>query len=167
MIKFLNQKLIKMKKLLLAIVVIIFTGVTVNAQSKFSIAANVGTGTYAGSKLTYGADLQVDVPASKSFKVTGSAGYENYSFKYTYGTTSGTINSGVIPVLVGGKVNLGSMFYLHGQLGYGFFTESGAGGHFAYAPSLGYSLGNKLDLSAKYLKISDLGAIVLRLALGL
>lgn len=156
-----------MKKLLLATAVIAITAVTVNAQTKFSVAANVGVGTYAGSKLTEGGDVQIDIPAGKGFKVTGSAGYENYSFKYTYGTTSGTINSGVIPILVGGKINLGSMFYLHGQLGYGLFTESGGGGHFAYAPSLGYLLGNKLDLSAKYLKISDLGAVVLRLALGL
>jgi hypothetical protein len=166
-----------MKKLILSLAVLTFTAAIVNGQDKMmakkstiSLAVNGGIPTTSGYKVVFGADVQVDLALSENMKFTASGGYENYSYKeYKIGTI--TIPEGhtnFIPVLAGVKYNFSPKFYGHGQLGYGFSTEKGGGGAFAYAPSVGTMLGQNLDLSLKYLGLSKnsttLGAIFLRLA---
>lgn len=48
--------------------------------------------------------------------------------------------------------------YGHAQLGYAVSTQSGGGGAFAYAPSIGYYVSPNLDLALKYLASSKNGA---------
>ena len=158
-----SLKFIKMKRLLLTAAAYFFLTAMVNAQTTFSIAGNVGGGTFSGGKLAAGGDVQVDIPATTGLKITASAGYQNYAFKY--GTVSDHFS--LIPLLAGAKFTLASKLYGHAQLGYGVSTKSGGGGDFAYAPSIGYMLGKKLDLALKYISVGDVNAIVARLALGL
>jgi hypothetical protein len=147
-----------MKKLILATAVIAISIATVQAQKKtaLSIAANVGIPVSSPSIYSFavGGDLQADFAATAGLKLTLSGGYENFSIKSAYGKGS----TGVIPLLAGAKFNLGSdKIYGHAQLGYGLSSESGGGGSFAYAPSIGYYFTPKVDGSIKYLAFSNHG----------
>ena len=154
-----------MKKVLLSVAVILVSAASVNAQTKFSIAGNIGVVTTTYGKLAAGADLQVDLPATTGLKITLSGGYENFSYKSNSGIK---YNSGFIPLLAGAKFNLSTNLYGHAQLGYSISTVSGGSGAFTYAPSLGYMLSQNFDVSAKYIGLSNNGAtssaIVARLA---
>lgn len=164
-----------MKKLLLAVAAITISAASVNAQDKemkseattFSIAANAGAGTTANFGLVAGGDLQVDIPAATGLKITASAGYENFAYKYTVGTTTYKGHHSFIPLLAGAKFTLSEGLYGHAQLGYSISTVSGGKGGFTYAPSIGYMFSKNFDASVKYLGISTggtLGAILARLA---
>ncbi|HXS59118.1 MAG TPA: hypothetical protein VN726_23500 [Hanamia sp.] len=155
-----------MKKLILAIGIVVFSTAAAQAQdasksTTLSIAANVGIPTTTGLSLAYGGDLQADFGVAPTTKITASAGYEAYSVK------GGGSSSGIIPLLGGVKFNLGDKAYAHGQLGYGVSTAKGGSGSFAYAPSLGYYVSRNFDASVKYLAFSNhgtLGSVNLRLA---
>lgn len=160
-----------MKRLILAIAVIAISTATVQAQDNMaskkvgiSIAANAGIPTSTGYSFAVGGDLQADFGVAQGLKITVSAGYENYSVKSSYGGGSG----GFVPLLAGAKFPFSEKFYGHAQLGYGFSTESGGGGAFGYAPSIGYYLSPNFDASVKYLAFSKdgftLGSVNLRLA---
>jgi len=161
-----------MKNRLLAIAIIAFLSTNVNAQvdskpTTLSIGVNVGIPTSPSPtvySIAFGADLQADFAVAPTTKITASAGYENYSIKSKYGSGS----TGIIPVLGGVKFNFGEKAYGHAQLGYGFGTEKGDKGSFAYAPSIGYYFSPNFDASLKYLAFSKnsstLSSINLRLA---
>ena len=163
-----------MKKLLL-VACIFALATSVNAQktsmksggTTFSIAGNVGSGTFSGGKLAAGGDLQADLPAATGLKITISAGYESFGFQY--GIAKG--HSSYIPLLGGVKFNLASNLYGHAQLGYSISTISNGKGAFTYAPSVGYMFSPNFDASVKYLGLSygngsntTISAIVARLA---
>ncbi len=140
---------------------------TIQAQKKtmISIAVNAGIPTTTGFSFAVGGDLQADFAATQGLKITVSGGYENYSVKSSYGGGHGSY----IPLLAGAKFNLGSeKLYGHAQVGYGFSTQSGGGGAFAYAPSIGYYFSPNFDAALKYLAFSKsgstLGEIGVRLA---
>lgn len=129
---------------------------------KFSIAGNIGLPTNSGYSVSYGADIQADFGIGSTAAVTGSLGYQNFSYKGGGGSYY------VIPLLAGAKFNLGSdKMYGHAQLGYAF--GKGSSGGFAYAPSIGYYLSPNFDASLKYSGYSfkgggTLGNIGVRLA---
>lgn len=146
--------------MLLAIV--LFAAANVNAQlnykpTTFSLGINVGVPTSPSDfySIAYGADLQADFAVAPTTKITASVGYENYSVKNTI--LSGG-HTGMVPLLGGVKFNLGEKAYGHAQLGYGFETDKGAGGAFAYAPSIGYYFSPNFDASVKYLAFSNDGS---------
>ncbi len=168
-----------MKKLLLVITAFTITAVSANAQetdvvpngTTFSIAGNVGSGTASGYKLSAGGDLQAEFPATTGLKITASAGYQNFAYEFTAGNPSRLIKDHIsfIPVLAGAKFSLGKGLYGHGQLGYSFLTTKVSGsnqnnGDFTFAPSIGYGFGKNFDLSAKYLSIDKINAVLARLA---
>lgn len=157
-----------MKKVILAMAVIAISTASLQAQKKTALSIAINAGIPVSSPSVYsfaiGGDLQADFAVATDLKITGSAGYENFSIKSAYGKGS----NGIIPLLVGAKFNLGSnKVYGHAQLGYGISTESGGGGSFAYAPSIGYYFSPNFDGSIKYLAFSNhgtLGEIGVRLA---
>lgn len=144
-----------MKKLILAIAIVAFTTIGAQAQSgkptTLSIAANIGIPTSEGLSLAYGADFQADFAVASTTKITGSVGYEGYSWK------GGGGSIGIVPILAGVKFFFGETgkMYGHAQLGYGAYTGKGSsGGAFAYAPSIGYYVSPNFDLALKYLASS-------------
>ena len=147
-----------MKKIILAIAIVAFATIGAQAQdakpTTLSIAANVGIPTSTGYSFAYGADLQADFGVAPTTKITASAGYEGYSWK------GGGGSAGIVPLLAGAKFGIGEKMYGHAQLGYGFATEKGADGAFAYAPSIGYYLSPNIDASLKYLSFSFDGAAI-------
>ena len=156
-----------MKKLFLAVTIFMISAATVNAQSKFSIAGNIGATTTTGGSLAAGADLQVDLPAATGLKITLSGGYESFGFN----VNGVKFHSGFIPLLAGAKFNLSTNLYGHAQLGYSVSTLKGGTGAFTYAPSIGYMVSKNFDISAKYMGLSRNGAtlsgLVARLAYNL
>ncbi len=149
-----------MKKLIFVITIVAFSTMSVKAQevdnakpTRISIAANVGIPTSSGYSLAYGADLQGDFGVAPTTFLTVSAGYEGYSWKGGGGSV------GIIPLLAGAKFFFGetNKMYGHAQLGYAISTESGGGGAFAYAPSIGYYVSPNLDIALKYLAYSKNG----------
>jgi hypothetical protein len=158
-----------MKKLIFSIALTTISIFVVKAQDNggdkpvtVSIAANIGLPTSTGYSFAVGGDIQGDFGVSEGIKVTVSGGYENYSFKSSFGGGSAYF----IPLLAGVKFPFADKFYGHAQLGYGF--AQGGGGAFGYAPSVGYNVSENFDLSLKYLAFSKnsftLGSINLRLA---
>ncbi len=147
-----------MKKLTLAIAVIFISTASTQAQSKktmISIAVNAGIPTTTGLSFAYGGDLQADFAATQGLKITVSGGFEEYTFKSSFGGGHGFW----VPLLGGAKFNLGSdKVYGHAQLGYGF--AQGGSGAFAYAPSIGYYFSSNFDGSIKYLAFSRGGATI-------
>jgi len=94
-----------MKKLFLAIAIIAFSTLSVQAQyldrtTTLSIGVNAGIPTNSGYSFAYGADLQADFGVAATTKITVSAGYQGYSVK-SDGST------GIVPLLAGVKFNLG------------------------------------------------------------
>lgn len=137
-----------MKKIIFSLAIMAFA-YGANAQdTKIGIGANIGAGTSTGMNLSYGADLQAEFGLAESLAITGSAGYQGYSWK-------GGSTSGVIPLLAGAKIQFGEThLYGHAQLGVGISTAKGGGAAFGYAPSVGYQISNNLDASLKYLAFS-------------
>ena len=156
-------------KTLLLLTAMTFTAFSLKAQdaedntgTTFSIGANVGTGTKKNMSTSYGADAQVEIPAGDIFRITGSAGYQNYGVKVGEDVS-------FIPVLAGGKFNFGKGIYGHAQLGYSFLTNKIAGsnqnnGEFTWAGSVGYGFGKNFDVAVKYLSVDVANAVLLRLA---
>lgn len=142
-----------MKKLIFVFAVVAFSTIGVKAQdaksTKVSIAANIGIPTSSGISFAYGVDIQADFGVAPTTFITGSAGYEGYSWK-------GGGSSGIIPLLAGAKFFFGEAdkLYGHAQLGYVLSTSSGGGGAFGYAPSIGYYVSPNFDISLKYLAYS-------------
>ena len=155
-----------MKKLLLASAVL-FAVAGAKAQdmkgkTTFSIGANVGTGTKTNLSTSYGFDGQFEIPASSAVRLTASAGYQNFGVKVGEDIS-------FIPVLAGGKFNIGKGLYGHPQVGYSFVTNKVPGsnqnnGEFSYGASVGYGFGKNFDASAKYLSVDAANAVLLRLA---
>lgn len=143
-----------MKTKLFLLVVLIVLTVSVNAKGKddnslkFGVGALIGlpVGDYTNfASLAWGVDVIGEYPIASSFAVTLSAGYLDWSKK-----SGVTGNTGSIPILAGGKYHFSDKIYGSAQLGISFLTQSGAGSAFTWAPSVGYMISDKFDLSLKY-----------------
>ena len=163
-----------MKKLFLAFAAIIFLTAVVNAQETtastssksgfgLSVLGEIGGGTFSGGKLALGGALQGEFNATPGFTILGSAGVK--SFGYKYGTS--TEHSTVIPILAGGKLNLGSSgVFAQAKGGYCVPTSGGSGSG-AYEAALGYMLSKKFGVSLGYFGSGDLTELFATLILNL
>ena len=147
-----------MKKVLLLLTVLCGLSIGAFAQSesgKFSIGVEAGLplGDFkASSKFVIGGSLKYDHPIGEGLFVTGSAGYSSIINKDINfgGVTVSPGNTSVVPVKAGIKYFLAEGFYAEGQAGAAFFTQSGGGTAFAYAPGVGFAFGGGLDLGVRY-----------------
>ena len=94
--------------------------------------------------------------------ITVSAGYISFSGKdMGFGIKMPAIN--IIPLKAGFRYNVGaSGFYVEPQIGYSIAKAKGgdSDGGFTWAPNVGYTIKNMIDLSARYESISmDGGSI--------
>ena len=181
-----------MKKLLLASAILIAASTSSFAQKdskedskplSFSIGAegSLPLGTFGNSySFGFGGSVQGDYKVSDNFAITLNAGYLTYSAKsitiitgfnpITFAPIYGTFTPaalGAIPVLAGGKYWFSPNVYGSGQLGLTFFSGSGTGSNFTYAPGVGVKF-SQFDVLLKYIGISgngsSLNAVGLRFA---
>ena len=94
--------------------------------------------------MVYAVDLQGEYAISSPFALVFSIGYVNYVIKSDYPY----LKMRFIPVLAGVKYYFLSKFYGCAQAGYSFASDGG--GRFTIAPSIGYKVSEKFDISLRY-----------------
>jgi len=100
--------------------------------------------------LGYGGSLLYQHPVAANLNLTGSAGYLSFKAKDEFGGSS----FGYVPVKVGARYFVAENFFVGGELGASFSTESGGKTAFAYAPGIGieFPVADKsaIELGARY-----------------
>jgi hypothetical protein len=108
------------------------------------------------SDLGYGGSLLYQHPIAANLNLTGSAGYLSFKGKDVVigGVTYKGGNAGYVPVKVGARYFVAENFFVGGELGASFSTESGGKTAFAYAPGIGieFPVADKsaIELGARY-----------------
>jgi len=105
--------------------------------------------------LGLGGSLKLIVPVTKNVAVTASGGYLYWLKKNYYGESIGGFHS--ILFKGGIRVSIDKGFYVEPEAGYATFgkdatadQEGGSNGGFTYAGNIGYVIGKKFDISARY-----------------
>jgi hypothetical protein len=162
-----------MKKILLSLTILGLTITSALAQTtpntgKFSAGFEAGVpfGTLIKdiSSVALGGSLKYDYPISEGIFVTGSAGYTNFIYKSDYKEflKEFDINKsgeGFVPIKAGIKYYVSGGFYGEAQGGVVLSTESGGGTAIAYAPCIGYTWDDSVEIGARYEGWSHNGTI--------
>jgi len=165
-----------MKKILLLLVVLSAVVFNSFAQSKSDDAAKFSIGIDPGLPVgnasdayTFGLgiDLKYDLPVATSTFFNVSAGYTALFTKSALKDIGAKSTYGYIPLKVGIKYYVDDAFFVEGQIGATFSTESGGGTAFAYAPGVGYKFSDAVEGGVRYEGWShdgSLSQIALRIA---
>ena len=157
-----------MKKLLFIVAIAAISTTTfaqkkaaASSDSKIIFSLGVEAGLPVGSfgdfySFGIGGSLQGEYLVAKELGITLNAGYIDYLGKTINGVKVAA--AGIVPVMAGLKYNFTGGPYIHGQLGAGFGTQSGAGTSFAYAAGIGYGFTKAIDAEVKYQAYSNNGA---------
>ncbi len=132
---------------------------------RLGIGIDGGIATNSEAGFILGGDLRYQQPVGKSVSLLLTAGYTNFFKK----TSTYFPNIGVVPVKAGVKIFPAKNLYVDGEVGAGFFTNSGGGTSFVFSPAIGYAFDNGLDLSVKYedfTKYDFSQQVALRIAYG-
>lgn len=155
-----------MKKLIFTLA-IAAVGLTAAAQDKASdkslkFSVGVEAGLPLGdlkdvSSFGIGGSVMGEYAAAESLGLTLSAGYMTFSGKTIEedGESFKAPSLNLIPVLVGAKYHFNEKFYGHAQLGMSFASVKVAGvsastSAFTYAPTIGVTPSENIDISLKY-----------------
>ncbi len=160
--------------------VALFFTTNVNAQNshKLGIGVTVGIPTSDLYSVTLGADARLQFDVTKQLSVPVAVGYNHFIAKDNVSYLGGDLpDYGYIPVKTGLKYFFdpsGSGIYAMGEVGAAFGVTDHAKTTFLYAPTLGYSWSNGLDLGVKYENTgkgveflsNQSGQVALRIAYG-
>lgn len=159
--------------------VAIFFSSNVSAQ-KLGFGANVGIPTSSLYGLSLGGDVRVQFDVTKQLSVPIASGYTHFFAKDNNLLPTGEKlpDYAYVPVKTGLKYFFdptGSGIYAMGEVGAAFGVSKSSRTTFLYAPTLGYSWSNGLDLGLKYENTgkgveglgNNTGQIALRIAYGL
>ncbi|WP_442592139.1 hypothetical protein ACSBL2_13040 [Pedobacter sp. AW31-3R] len=154
---------------------------TTNASAqKVGIGANLGIPTSDLYSFAAGVDLRVQFDVTKQLSVPIATGYNHFFAKddnIGYPGSGELPDYGYIPVKTGLKYFInpsGSGLYAMGEVGAAIGVSDHAKTTFLYAPTLGYSWSNGLDLGVKYENAgkgvdflgNESGQVALRIAYG-
>lgn len=167
-----------MKKLFLVGALTLFGAMNAQTTGNFKIGAHVGlpVGDLADvSDFNLGADIAYVWDLAENFKAGVTTGYSYYiggkTYSYTlpgYGTVSmETEGSGIIPLAATAEYAISPNFFIGGDIGYAFFTESGDGdsGAIYYQPKIGYKF-NTSEIYLGYKGMSRDGSSISSINLG-
>lgn len=140
-----------------AAVVAMFFTTNVSAQ-KIGVGANIGIPTNNNYSVAAGIDVRAQFDLTKQLSVPIATGYNHYFAKdrvYSVGAVNNieVPDYAYIPVKTGLKYFFdptGSGIYAMGEVGAAFGVSKDSKTTFLYAPTLGYSWSNGLDLGIKY-----------------
>ena len=137
---------------------------TANAQEKsgsdkplkFSVGVEAGLplgDLKEGSSFGIGGSAMGEYSAAESLGLTLSAGYLTFSGKTVESVKGPSLN--LIPVLVGAKYHFNEKIYGHAQLGMTFASVkfegvSASTSAFTYAPTIGFTPSENIDIALKY-----------------
>lgn len=164
--------------------VAIFISTNVNAQ-KIGVGANLGIPTSDIYGFAAGLDLRIQFDVTKQLSVPVATGYNHFFAKNDVAYFPNGLGNapeslpdyGYIPVKTGLKYFFdpsGSGIYAMGEVGAAIGVSDHAKTTFLYAPTLGYSWSNGLDLGLKYENTgkgvdglgNESGQVALRIAYG-
>jgi len=129
---------------------------------KFSIGAEAGipVGDISiGYNFVLGGSAKLEVPTSQSTYLTISAGYNAFFAKSILKEFGAPATSGFVPLKAGLKAYASGNFFIEGQAGIAFSTESGGGHAFAWSPGIGYTFDKGFEVGARYEGWSNGGTI--------
>ncbi|GGH20413.1 hypothetical protein [Mucilaginibacter phyllosphaerae] len=163
-----------MKKVLLLLTVVCGLSISSFAQSRnqghFSIGFEAGLPVGDAADFysaVLGGSLKYDLPIAKSTYFNVSAGYNSFIIKDKFKPVFGSY--GAVPLKAGIKYFADQRFFVEGQLGAAFSTESGGGTAFVYAPGVGYAFDGGFEAGLRYEAWSNngtVGQLGLRLAVN-
>lgn len=161
-----------MKKMIFgALMMMVAYGASAQKTLQFSVGPEFGIATgnlNSAYSVTAGGTLQMDFKAASDLAVTANSGVIVFVGKKVKGTNLKVRSVAAIPLLAGIKYYFTPKVYGSAQLGETFFTSTGGGSNFTYAPGVGFKIDNKLDLLLKYTGYSDAGgAFGVRLGINL
>jgi len=134
-------------------------------DTRLGVGLSLGLPTTDGFNFAVGGDLRLQKDFYSNVSGILSLGYTNFS---TEGENTGSV--GFIPLKAGIKVFPLERFYISGEVGAGFGTDSGQKTAFVWAPGIGLGFNNGLDLGLRYEEFRTngfgLGQVALRIAYG-
>ncbi|HTE01206.1 MAG TPA: hypothetical protein VK668_18095 [Mucilaginibacter sp.] len=157
-----------MKRILFTLAVIGATALSSTAQTttttttaaspatggaKFSIGAEAGLPLGDASEVfstVIGGSLKLELPTGTNTFFTLSAGYSAYLTKSEFKDLGAPGSTGFVPIKAGIKYYSDGNFFLEGQAGIVFSTESGGGHLFVYSPGIGYSFIGGFEVGVRY-----------------
>ena len=146
-----------MRKLLLVIAVALFS-FSANAQSGFSLGANVALPVGNASNVSsfaIGADVTYMFTSGEEFNYGLASGYHLFLGKTIAGTKT---NYSFLPIAAAGRYTASESFVVGADLGYAIgMSPTGNDGGFYYRPMVGYNIGENMQLNAFYSGVSNNG----------
>lgn len=155
-----------MKKLLLTLIILSGTAVCCFAQETTTVS-NSSTG--GGVKFSIGAEaalpvgdisniysyviggsVKAEIPTANHTFLTLSAGYNAWMVKSDLKGLLGSSSTGFVPLKAGIKYYSDSNFFLEGQAGIVFSTESDGGHAFVFSPGIGYTFNDGFEAGLRY-----------------
>ncbi|MGY4384210.1 hypothetical protein ACVWYN_001236 [Pedobacter sp. UYP24] len=157
-----------------AIALFITTSVNAQDSRKFGIGVTLGVPTIDNYSVALGVDARLQFDVTKQLSIPVAVGYNHYIAK---NNVLNLPDYGYIPVKTGLKYFLnetGAGVYAMGEIGAAFGVSKSAKTTFLYAPTIGYSWSNGLDLGVRYENTgkgvdfigSKFGQVALRVAYG-
>lgn len=158
-----------MKKVIFTMAIAAFA-FTANAQDsksdkEFKLSVGVEAGLplgdlKEGTSFGIGGSAMGEYAAAENLGLTLSAGYLTFSGKTVEDVKGPSLN--IIPVLVGAKYHFNEKFYGHAQLGMSFASVkvegvSASTSAFTYAPTIGFTPSENIDIAVKYQSYSKGG----------
>lgn len=166
------KKNIKLLTAISAIALFFFTTETKAQDSqawRLGISVNPGVATKDPYGFVLGGDLRLQKDFAGPLSGTLTSGFTHFFVKDEFKDTPADNPYNVIPLKAGIKGFLTRNFYLAGEVGAGFGTDSGTGTSFVWSPSLGWAFSNGLDVGVKYedyTKYDQTKQVALRIAYG-
>jgi hypothetical protein len=154
-----------MKKLLLTLIILgtitigSFAQEVTTAQAKPSgggVKINIGaeTGLPVGDvssvySFIIGGSIKAEIPTATHTFLTLSAGYNSWMVKSDLKDIIGS-SEGFVPLKAGIKYYPDENFFLEGQAGIVFSTETGGGHAFVFSPGIGYTFNGGFEAGLRY-----------------
>lgn len=121
--------------------------------SKFSIGIEGGLPVGDDSEVfgkVIGGSIKYEVNTATNTFLTLSAGYNSYILKSKFSEPGERSSTGFVPLKAGIKCYTDGSFFVEGQLGIVFSTETGGGHAFVYSPGIGYSFSGGFEAGVRY-----------------
>jgi hypothetical protein len=104
----------------------------------------------AGYSSVLGGSLKVEIPTIKNAYFTLSAGYNSFLLKSKYKGYGISSTANFIPLKAGAKYYTDAGFFIEGQAGVVFSTETNGGHAFVFSPGAGYTFAGGFEAGLRY-----------------
>jgi hypothetical protein len=124
-----------------------------DAVARFSIGAEAGLPVgevSSGFSAVVGGSIKCEIPTIPRAFLTISAGYNAFMTKKELKDFGAPSSANFVPIKAGAKYYTEGNFFIEGQAGIVFSTESGGGHAFVFSPGLGYTFNGGFEAGFRY-----------------